>query len=128
MLTTTVQPVQQLYYWPRMQFKAVCKLKLIRKKINILNKFKGQLNCALALGFEKMQRGSLTSQFSDRANPMEKHVEVMLNKYDLTASPVTAQMFGNAARDYIKKYNLKEDDDVFARIAWKNHKHSVNNP
>lgn len=37
-------------------------------------------------------------------------------------------MFGNAARDYIKKYGLKEDDDSFARIAWKNHKHSVNNP
>jgi sterol carrier protein 2 len=82
----------------------------------------------LALGFEKMQRGSLSSQYSDRSNPMEKHVEVMASKYDLTASPITAQMFGNAARDYIKKYNLKEDDDVFARIAWKNHKHSVNNP
>jgi hypothetical protein len=38
-----------------------------------------------------MQRGSLTSQFSDRANPMEKHVEVMAEKYDLTGSPVTAQ-------------------------------------
>ncbi len=48
--------------------------------------------------------------------------------YDLDASPMTAQMFGNAGRDYIKRYNLKEDDDVFARIAYKNHKHSVNNP
>jgi len=88
----------------------------------------GHVNCVLALGFEKMQRGSLSSQFSDRANPMEKHVEVMSDFYELTASPMTAQMFGNAGRDYIKKYNLKEDDDVFARIAYKNHKHSVNNP
>lgn len=75
-----------------------------------------------------MQRGSLTSQFDDRANPMEKHVEVMSNLHDLDASPMTAQFFGNAGRDYLKKYNFKEDDDVFARIAYKNHKHSMNNP
>ena len=37
-------------------------------------------------------------------------------------------MFGNAGRDYLSKYGFKEDDDVFARIAHKNHKHSVNNP
>lgn len=52
----------------------------------------------------------------------------MSNKYELTASPMTAQMFGNAGLDYMKKHNIKEDDDVFARIAYKNHKHSVNNP
>lgn len=50
----------------------------------------GQVDCVLALGFEKMQRGSLSSTFSDRANPIEKHVEVMSNVYELTASPMTA--------------------------------------
>ena len=59
---------------------------------------------------------------------MEKHVEVMSTKHELTASPMTAQMFGNAGRDYLKKYGLDENDDAFARIAQKNHKHSVNNP
>lgn len=88
----------------------------------------GNVECVLALGFEKMQRGSLSSQFSDRANPMEKHIETMSNLHDLDASPMTAQLFGNAGRDYLKKYGFKEDDDVFARIACKNHKHSVNNP
>lgn len=88
----------------------------------------GNVECALALGFEKMQRGSLSSQFTDRANPMEKHIEVMSELHDMDASPMTAQMFGNAGRDYLKKYGYKEDDDVFARIAHKNHKHSVNNP
>lgn len=87
----------------------------------------GQSHCVLALGFEKMQRGSLSSQFSDRANPMEKHVELMSEKYEITGSPMTAQMFGNAGRDYMKKYNLT-DTEVFAKIAYKNHKHSVNNP
>lgn len=89
----------------------------------------GHVDCVLALGFEKMERGSLkSSQFEDRSNPLEKHVEVMSELHELTASPMTAQMFGNAGRDYLKKYNFKEDDDVFARIAHKNHKHSVNNP
>jgi sterol carrier protein 2 len=50
----------------------------------------GQADCVLALGFEKMQRGSLSSSYNDRANPMEKHVEVMSNVYELTASPMTA--------------------------------------
>ncbi len=37
-------------------------------------------------------------------------------------------MFGNAGRDYMKKYNLDPNDEVFALIGYKNHKHSVNNP
>lgn len=86
----------------------------------------GQAQCVLALGFEKMQRGSLSSQYSDRSNPVEKHVEAMSNLYDINASPMTAQMFGNAGLDYQKKYQFS--DDVFAMIAHKNHKHSVNNP
>lgn len=86
----------------------------------------GQAHCVLALGFEKMQRGSLSSQYSDRSNPMEKHVEAMSHLYDITASPMTAQMFGNAGLDYQKKYQVS--DDVFAMIAHKNHKHSTNNP
>jgi len=39
----------------------------------------GVADCALALGFEKMQRGSLKSYWDDRTNPMDKHMEVMLN-------------------------------------------------
>jgi sterol carrier protein 2 len=88
----------------------------------------GASNCVLALGFEKMQRGSLSSTYSDRCNPIEKHVEVMSTKYEMTAAPMMAQMFGNAGRDYLKKYNITDDGDAFARIAHKNHKHSVNNP
>jgi sterol carrier protein 2 len=86
----------------------------------------GLADCVLALGFEKMQRGSLTSQFSDRTNPMDKHIEAMSEKYEFTSSPGAAQLFGNAGRDYMKKYNVSPD--VFAKIAWKNHKHSINNP
>lgn len=37
----------------------------------------GNADCVLALGFEKMERGSLTSKFLDRTHPMDKHIELM---------------------------------------------------
>ncbi|XP_050294347.1 sterol carrier protein 2-like [Anthonomus grandis grandis] len=86
----------------------------------------GKAQCALAVGWEKMQRGSLGATFMDRANPMEKHIEVMSELVEMDASPITAQMFGNAAIEHMKKYGTKPEH--FAKIGWKNHKHSVNNP
>ncbi len=38
----------------------------------------GVTKCALALGFEKMQKGSLSSVYTDRANPIQPHVETMM--------------------------------------------------
>ncbi|KAJ8669291.1 hypothetical protein QAD02_000550 [Eretmocerus hayati] len=86
----------------------------------------GNGDCVLALGFEKMERGSLTSKFMDRTNPMDKHVELMADIAGLNESPITAQMFGNAGIEHMKKYGTKPEH--FAKIAYKNHLHSVNNP
>jgi len=35
---------------------------------------------------------------------MDKHIENMSEKYEFTGSPAAAQLFGNAGRDYMKKY------------------------
>ncbi|KAG8132417.1 putative Non-specific lipid-transfer protein [Naja naja] len=87
----------------------------------------GLANCVLALGFEKMAPGSLSaSQFTDRVIPADKHLEVMINKYGLEKLPIAPQMFGNAGKEHMEKYGTKLEH--FAKIAWKNHKHSVNNP
>jgi len=86
----------------------------------------GLADCVLALGFEKMDRGSLSSKFSDRTNPMDRHVEVMVDAAGLSAAPVAPQMFGNAGREHMKLYGTTKEH--FAKIAYKNHKHSVNNP
>lgn len=83
-------------------------------------------DCTLAVGFEKMERGSLGAKFTDRANPVEKHVEAMINIAGLDSSPITAQMFGNAGLEHMKLYGTKEEH--FAKIAYKNHLHSTNNP
>merc|ERR1712168_455879 len=86
----------------------------------------GLANCVLALGFEKMQKGSLSSTFSDRANPEQPFVEQMMEIRELTTSPFVAQLFGNAGLEHMEKYGTKPEH--FAKIAWKNHNHSVNNP
>jgi len=86
----------------------------------------GIADCVLALGFEKMQKGSLSSVFSDRANPVQPMVEAMMSVRDLEPVPIAPQLFGNAGREHMDKYGTKPEH--FAKIAHKNHKHSVNNP
>ncbi|GFG38583.1 hypothetical protein Cfor_01634 [Coptotermes formosanus] len=86
----------------------------------------GNADCVLALGFEKMERGSLGAKFYDRTNPMDKHIEIMAEIAGISNSPITAQMFGNAGKEHMEKYGTKPEH--LAKIAYKNHKHSVNNP
>eukprot|EP00731_Ephydatia_muelleri_P018972 Em0011g1012a len=74
----------------------------------------------------KMAKGSLKASYSDRANPVEKHVTVMAEKYGIAASPITPQMFASAGKEHMEKYGTRPEH--FAKIAWKNHHHSVNNP
>jgi acetyl-CoA acyltransferase len=86
----------------------------------------GMAGCALAVGFEKMQRGSLKNSFDDRTNPMDRHVMRMFALREPEQSPMAPQMFGNAGRDHMARYGSTPDH--YAWIGWKNHKHSVNNP
>jgi len=40
----------------------------------------------------------------DRTNPMDKHLESMIDTRGITDSPITAQMFGNAGLEHMAKY------------------------
>jgi acetyl-CoA acyltransferase len=86
----------------------------------------GLVDCALAVGFEKMERGSLGMKYTDRTPAMDKHMTRMFELRPPEQSPFAPQMFGNAGRDHMDKYGSTPDH--FAWIGWKNHKHSVNNP
>lgn len=86
----------------------------------------GLAECALALGFEKMQKGSLKGNFEDRTNPLDKHVMNMIERRGFEPAPPAAQVFGNAGREYMERYGVTAD--TFAKIGEKNHRHSVNNP
>ncbi|MBO2452905.1 lipid-transfer protein [Actinomadura barringtoniae] len=86
----------------------------------------GTVDCALALGFEKMQKGSLGSTYEDREQPMLNHLKELFPLFEWGGEPVAPYMFGAAGREHMEKYGTTPEQ--FAKIGWKNHKHSVNNP
>jgi len=86
----------------------------------------GAADCVLVVGFEKMNPGSLSSNFNDRSSPIETSALMMKETRGVTNSPGAAQMFGNAGREYMEKFGAKAED--FAEIARVNHEHSKRNP
>jgi sterol carrier protein 2 len=87
----------------------------------------GIANCVMALGFEKMARDSMTKQqFPDRRSPLLRFIEVLSETHGIAAAPMAAQLFGSAGIEHMQKYGTTVEH--FAKIAQKNHKHSVNNP
>lgn len=51
-----------------------------------------------------MEKGSLGTKYTDRTNPMDKHVTTMLEMREMTAAPMAPQMFGNAGLEHMEKY------------------------
>ena len=80
----------------------------------------------MALGFEKMEKGSLGIKYTDRTTPMDKHFKLMVEQRGFAKAPAAPQMFGNAGIEHMERYGTTAEH--FAKIGWKNHKHSVNNP
>ena len=83
-------------------------------------------DCVMALGFEKMEKGSQGIKYTDRTVSLDKHMKVMVDERGFTPAPAAPQMFGNAGIEHMEKYGTTPEQ--FAKIGWKNHKHSVNNP
>ncbi len=86
----------------------------------------GVADVVLALGFEKMQRGSLALGSTDRANPLQPHIDAVAAVHAPEQSPIAPQMFGNAGREHMARYGSTPRH--FAMVGEKNHRHSVNNP
>ncbi|MFE9041217.1 Nonspecific lipid-transfer protein [Streptomyces sp. NPDC012421] len=89
----------------------------------------GIADCVLALGFEKMSKGSLgggagSGDFA--TSPVARHYGIMAAAHGFEASPPTAQIFGNAAREHMERYGTTEAQ--LAAVAAKNHLHSSRNP
>ncbi|CAF4878413.1 unnamed protein product [Pieris macdunnoughi] len=87
----------------------------------------GISDIVLAVGFEKMTPGALSGGvYTDRTNPIDRHTLKMAELADLTGAPITAQYFGNAGLEHMKKYGSTEVH--IAKIAAKNHRHGAKNP
>ena len=86
----------------------------------------GLADCVLALGFEKMEQGRLQFKFADRALPLGRHFDDMTERRGASVAPAVVRIFGNAGREYMERYGVSAE--AFARVAEKNHRHSVSNP
>ncbi|MBF6350168.1 lipid-transfer protein [Nocardia flavorosea] len=87
----------------------------------------GLADCVLALGFEKMQRGSLgTPTYPQSTNPVEKFIEASARLREPTGAPVVLEMFRAAGLEHMRRYGTTAEH--FARVAVKNHRHSAANP
>jgi acetyl-CoA acetyltransferase len=85
----------------------------------------GRADVVLALGFEKMQPGSLSTSYEDREQPLMNHIQALAEISEV-AFPPAPWMFGAAGREHMEKYGSTAEH--FAKIGEKNHRHSVNNP
>ncbi|MFT4083201.1 MAG: lipid-transfer protein [Nocardioides sp.] len=86
----------------------------------------GMVDCALAVGFERMRRGSLTLNWEDRASPMDRLLSTMHQLRPAEGVPPMPHIFGNAGLEHMQRYGSQPHH--FAWIAHKNHQHSVDNP
>lgn len=85
----------------------------------------GLAECTLALGFEKMQTGSLGTTYDDREQPMMNHLLALAELQEFSMPPAP-YMFGAAGKEHQERYGTT--DEQFAKVGVKNHKHSANNP
>jgi len=86
----------------------------------------GVVECAIAVGFEQMEKGALAAKWTDRTNPLDKHVGVMNDAQGVNQAPFAAQMFGGAGREYRWRYGTKKE--TFGKISWKARQHANRNP
>lgn len=67
----------------------------------------GMADCVMVVGFEKMFPGGLQTFYKDREDPCGTTGEMMRVTRGRTDAPGTAQMFGNAGREYMEKYSSR---------------------
>lgn len=87
----------------------------------------GQVECALALGFEQMAPGALEYVFNDRPGPLGDFTALVEDTYeDAAPAPLAVKLFGAAAREYAAETGMKPES--FAKVSVKARRHAANNP
>jgi len=94
----------------------------------------GMVDCALVVGFEKMEKGALGAKYMDREFPTMLHMG-SLGKYigkkqkeGIAPGPgaaPAAMMFGAAGQEYLDKFGTEKS--TFAQIQVKARKHAEHN-
>ena len=86
----------------------------------------GVVDCALAMGFEQMAPGALTTHFNDRPTPFDdfnRETDALVGAPDV---PLAIRYFGGAGLAHMKKFGTKLE--TFAKIRAKASRHAAHNP
>lgn len=86
----------------------------------------GAVECALAFGFEEMQKGALGSHWDDRESPFDPMLAKLSEISNAPDAPLALRMFGQAGTAYIDKYGA--NPDIFGKVSVKTRSHAVMNP
>ncbi|MGE8065261.1 lipid-transfer protein [Pseudomonas sp. NPDC089569] len=87
----------------------------------------GAVDCALAVGFEQMNPGALSSVWTDRASALEHAnslVAELVGNVDVPSNAI--RQFAGAGMAHMKKYGTKME--TFASIRAKASRHAARNP
>jgi acetyl-CoA acyltransferase len=87
----------------------------------------GLADRVLALGFEKMSRGSLGGNaFPQAVPPAQPFFDAAAKLCEPTGAPVVLEIFRAAGLEHMQRYGTTAEQ--FAQVAVKNHRHSAANP
>lgn len=87
----------------------------------------GVVDVALAVGFEQMTKKAMAGDGTmPKVTTVDAQLAAMVPTHGWGAGPMTAQMFGNAAREHMATYGTTVEQ--LAAVAVKNHRHSADNP
>ena len=75
----------------------------------------GAAECAMALGCERMKKGSLQLGDAGRTNPLDNHLKTMVRQRGMAQAPPAPQLFGNAALEHMERYGSTPEQ--FAGVA-----------
>ena len=86
----------------------------------------GTSDCVLAVGFEQMQPGAITSHWNDRPSTFAAFDTLCEEIAGGSGLPLALRYFGGAGQEHMQKYGTKLE--TFAKIRAKASRHAVNNP
>ena len=86
----------------------------------------GMVDCALAVGFEQMQPGALTTHWADRPNTFGRFDELCDEIAGGKGMPLALRYFGGAGEEHMKRYGTKLE--TFAKVRAKASRHGAKNP
>ncbi|WP_416401255.1 lipid-transfer protein [Alicycliphilus denitrificans] len=86
----------------------------------------GAADCVLALGFEQMNAGPLSSPWTDRPTPLAEFQQIADGAVGSVDVPRALRLFGGAGKAHMEKYGTSLS--TFAKIRAKASTHAARNP